>query len=201
MTEQLVYIVDDDEAVRDSLGLLFRSIGLQSRAFTSATEFLDVYTNDFTGCLVLDIRMPGMNGLELQDALITRESTLPIVFISGHGDIPMAVKAVKRGAIDFLAKPFRDQELLDCVQLAIKQNRERLSQESVQAGVRSRLQQLSPREREVLNSLVEGKANKVIAIELGISQRTVEVHRSKVMEKMDANSLAQLVKDITTVRD
>jgi two-component system response regulator FixJ len=198
-SEELVYVVDDDEAVRDSLEMLFRSVGLAARCFESAEEFLDSYEDSFNGCLVLDIRMPGMSGLELQEELIARHSAVSIVFISGHGDIPMAVMAVKKGALDFISKPFREQDLLDCVQGALKQNAERQDLAAAIQHTEKNLHLLSPREQEVLNLMIEGKANKVIAMELEISQRTVEVHRGNVMEKMGTRSLAQLVKMVTAL--
>jgi FixJ family two-component response regulator len=198
-SEELVYVVDDDEAVRDSLEMLFRSIGLPARCFKSAEEFLDSYEDSFNGCLVLDIRMPGMSGLELQEELIARHSAVSIVFISGHGDIPMAVMAVKKGALDFISKPFREQDLLDCVQRALKQSAAQQDLAAAAQHTEKNLNLLSPREREVLSLMIEGKANKVIALELEISQRTVEVHRSNVMEKMGTRSLAQLVKMVTAL--
>ncbi len=200
-SEQTVIIVDDDEAVRDSLEMLIRSIGLAAKSYDSGVTFLEHYDPNEMGCLILDIRMPVMSGLELQEELLLRNSTLPIIFISGHGDIPMAVKAVKKGAMDFISKPFREQELLDCVQRALKINDELKDRVSVQIAVAENLLKLSPREREVMDFMIEGNANKVIAIELSISQRTVEVHRARVMEKMDARSLAQLVKMIASLPD
>ncbi|MFT7470439.1 MAG: two-component system response regulator FixJ [Kiritimatiellia bacterium] len=200
-SKQTVIIIDDDEAVRDSLEMLMKSIGLASKSFDSAVRFLEQYDPEETGCLILDVRMPVMGGLELQDELLLRKSTLPIIFISGHGDIPMAVQAVKKGAMDFISKPFREQELLDCVQRALKYNDELQNRVSAHAAVAENLLKLSPREKEVMDFMIEGSANKVIAIELGISQRTVEVHRAHVMEKMGARSLAQLVKMIASLPD
>ena len=195
--QQTVYVIDDDDAVRDALTMLIKSIGLTVATFDSALSFLDQYDEKQLGCLVLDIRMPMMSGLELQDELISRESALPIIFISGHGDIPMAVKAVKKGAIDFIAKPFHDQELLDGIQRALRENMNVNDEITSRKEIIARKQKLSEREKQVLELMAEGIANKVIAIELNISQRTVEVHRAGVMAKMNAKSLAQLVKMVT----
>ena len=197
--EPLVFIIDDDEAVRDALDMLFRSVGLAVHSFQSAIEFLEEYDDSLSGCVVLDIRMPTMRGLELQEELISRKSTLPIIFISGHGDIPMAVSAVKKGAMDFISKPFRDQDLLDCVQRALKENARLQDRAGAYQAAANNLNLLTPREREVLDLMIEGKANKVIAADMDISQRTVEVHRGNVMEKMGTRSLAQLVKMVTTL--
>lgn len=189
-----VYIVDDDEAVRDALSMLVESVDLEPIAFSSALEFIEQYDDSFAGCLVLDIRMPGMSGLQLQEELKAKNSPLPIIFITGHGDIPMAVQAVKAGAIDFVSKPFRDQELLDCIQKALTDFSRNHQQHKERQTLASRLSTLTPREREVLHKMVEGKANKVIAAELNLSQRTVEVHRAHVMEKMETRSLAEIVR-------
>ena len=193
-----IFVVDDDDAVRDSLSDLIDSVGLAVATYPSAHEFLGVYDNARRGCLVLDIRMPGMSGLELQDRLNERGSTLPIVFITGHGDVPMAVEAMKRGAVDFIQKPFRDQELLDRINLALEQNRRRRDAEETKQDIAERIATLTRREREVMDMVIQGKANKVIAIDLGLSQRTVEVHRSHVMDKMKARTLAELVRMNTT---
>ncbi len=189
-----VFLVDDDDAVRDSVSLLMRSAGLRTREFASAAEFLEQYGRDQLGCLLLDVRMPGMSGLELQKELNRRNHTLPIVFISAHGDIPMAVEAVRRGAIDFIQKPFDDEELLDKVKQALHSSERRYEEESERLDIRRRVESLTAREREVMSQVVQGKANKVIASDLGVSQRTVEIHRARVMEKMQASSLAQLVR-------
>ncbi len=196
---KVVHIVDDDEAVRDSLEMLMKSVGLNVQSYESAIDFLDSVDADTSGCLVLDIRMPLMSGLELQDELISRHSLLPIIFISGHGDIPMAVKAVKKGAIDFISKPFQDQDLLDSVQRALREGDNLRNFQRTKMEVIDNLNKLSPREKQVLNLMVDGVANKVIALELQISQRTVEVHRANVMDKMNVSSLAQLVKSITSL--
>lgn len=189
-----VYIVDDDQAIRHAMEMLMRSVGLNYEIFHSGNDFLASHTNDRAGCLVLDIRMPGLGGLELQDKLNEMGSTLPIIFITGHGDVPMAVEAMQKGAIDFIQKPFRDQELLDRIGEAIKADQEKRTAREEQHAVRGRIEKLTNREREVLALVVTGKPNKVIAYELGVSQRTVEIHRARVMEKMEAKSLADLVR-------
>lgn len=192
--KQTVYIVDDDQAIRHAMELLMRSVGLDYEIFHSADEFLSGHTNNRAGCLVLDIRMPGLGGLELQEKLNEMGSTLPVIFITGHGDVPMAVEAMQKGAVDFIQKPFRDQELLDRISEALKTDQERRSARDEQAEVSGRLDKLTKREREVMDLVVTGKPNKVIAYELGVSQRTVEIHRARVMEKMEARSLADLVR-------
>jgi RNA polymerase sigma factor (sigma-70 family) len=194
-----VFIVDDDDAVRSSLRLLFKSLGLATTAYASAQEFLAGYDPDQPGCLVLDVRMPGMSGLELQQQLSMRGAMIPVIFITGHGDIPMAVEAMQHGAFDFLQKPFRDQDLLDRVQRAIERDAENRSAVRATEQIRERLESLTPREREVLDLVLQGKANKVIAGDLGVSQRTVEIHRARVMEKMEARSVAQLVRMVMDV--
>ena len=190
----IVFVVDDDDAVRDSLRDLLDSVGLKVSTYASALAFLNTHQEKQRGCLVLDIRMPGMSGLELQERLNRRGSTLPIVFITGHGDVPMAVEAMKRGAVDFIQKPFRDQELLDRINLALEQNRQRWDADETRHDIARRLATLTRREREVMDMVIQGKANKVIAIDLGLSQRTVEVHRAHVMDKMTARTLADLVR-------
>lgn len=196
MTEHdtTVFLVDDDEAVRDSLGLLMKSVALTSRSFSSAGEFLADYDPDCPGCLVLDIRMPGMSGMELQQKLIEMGAILPIIFITGHGDIPMAVEAMQRGAIDFIPKPFRDHELLDRINKALDDDRKNRDELLEREEVEKRIDKLTPREKQVLELVIQGKANKVIAGDLEVSQRTVEIHRARVMEKMQVRSLAQLVR-------
>ncbi len=189
-----VYVVDDDQAIRHAMELLMRSVGLDYEIFHSADQFLECYTEEFAGCLVLDIRMPGLGGLELQQKLIELDSALPIIFITGHGDVPMAVEAMQKGAVDFIQKPFRDQELLDRIGEALKSDREMRSVREEKAEVSARLDKLTKREHEVLDLVVTGKPNKIIAYELGVSQRTVEIHRARVMEKMEAKSLADLVR-------
>ena len=189
-----VYVVDDDDAVRNSLRMLLKSVGIPAVAYGSARGFLSAYHAELPGCLVLDVRMPGMSGLELQEELNRLGAVIPVIFITGHGDIPMAVEAMQHGAFDFLQKPFRDQDLIDRVQRALTtdvQNRATLAEEH---RIAERYASLTPREREVLALVTKGKANKVMAGDLGVSQRTVEIHRARVMEKMHANSLAQLVR-------
>lgn len=195
--EETVFIIDDDEAVRDSTEMLVMSVGLKAKTFKSALEFLEHYSEQLFGCLILDVRMPKMDGLELQDELNSRNSTLPIIFISGHGDIPMAVKAIRKGAADFIAKPFRDQELLDSLQKALRENEKAFIKHNSEQETYAKLATLSAREKQVLTQMIDGHANKVIAADLNISQRTVEVHRAHVMDKMRMKSLAQLVKAIS----
>jgi two-component system, LuxR family, response regulator FixJ len=189
----LVYLVDDDEAVRDALGLLFRSIGLDCRLFASALEFLEAYDPRRHSCLVADIRMPGLSGLDLQQRLNEQRADVPVIFITGHGDVPMAVNAMKSGASDFVQKPFRDQDLIDRIHKALAQDRERREVRAEQNVIRERLALLTPRETEVMQRVVRGQANKVIALDLGVSQRTVELHRARVMRKLKMRSLAELV--------
>jgi FixJ family two-component response regulator len=189
-----VYIVDDDEAVRNSLRLLLKALGQPAAAYGSAQDFLAAFDPQWRGCLVLDIRMPGMSGLELQQELNTRGALMPIIFITGHGDVPMAVEAMQHGAMDFLQKPFRDQDLLDRINRALEKDRAGRELLGNRERIRARIADLTPREKEVLTLVTQGKANKVIAADMGLSQRTVEIHRAHVMEKMGANSLAHLVR-------
>lgn len=189
-----VFIVDDDPAIRFAMQALMDSVNIEHEIFASGDEFLENVADERAGCLVLDIRMPGLGGLELQDELVKRGTTLPIIFITGHGDVPMAVDAMQKGAVDFIQKPFRDQDLLDRIREALKTDQERREEQQKHAEVAERLARLTNREREVFDLVVTGKPNKVIAYELGVSQRTVEIHRARVMEKMQARSLADLVK-------
>lgn len=189
-----VFIVDDDPAIRFAMQALMDSVNIEHEIYSSGDEFLEHVDDHRPGCLVLDIRMPGLGGLELQEELIKRDSTLPIIFITGHGDVPMAVDAMQKGAVDFIQKPFRDQDLLDRIREALKTDAERREEQQKHAEVAERLARLTNREREVFDLVVTGKPNKVIAYELGVSQRTVEIHRARVMEKMQARSLADLVK-------
>ncbi|MDJ0813617.1 MAG: response regulator transcription factor [Woeseiaceae bacterium] len=189
-----VFIVDDDPAIRFAMQALMDSVNIEHEIYSSGDEFLENVDDHRAGCLVLDIRMPGLGGLELQEELIKRDSTLPIIFITGHGDVPMAVDAMQKGAVDFIQKPFRDQDLLDRIREALKTDAERREEQQKHAEVAERLARLTNREREVFDLVVTGKPNKVIAYELGVSQRTVEIHRARVMEKMQARSLADLVK-------
>ena len=189
-----VCIVDDDEAVRSALKLLLKTLGVPVLAYGSAQEFLAAFDPQRQGCLVLDIRMPGMSGLELQQELNARGALAPIIFITGHGDVPMAVEAMQHGAMDFLQKPFRDQDLLDRINKALEKDRAGRELLGNRERIQARIADLTPREREVLALVTAGKANKVIAADLNLSQRTVEIHRAHVMEKMGANSLAHLVR-------
>ena len=194
-----VFVVDDDESVRGSLRFLLRSAGLESRAFGSAQEFLAAYDAAQPGCLVLDVRMPGMSGLELQQELNLRGAVLPVIFITGHGDIPMAVEAMQHGAHDFLQKPFRDEDLIERVRRALAKDAKARAALEEHKAIRGRLDSLTPREREVLVLMARGKPNKIMAHELGVSQRTVEIHRARVMEKSGASSLAELVRMVMDV--
>ena len=189
-----VFVVDDDPMIRIAMQALMESVDLVHEIFSSGDEFLENVSEQRAGCLVLDIRMPGLGGLELQEELIRRGSTLPIIFITGHGDVPMAVDAMQKGAVDFIQKPFRDQDLLDRVREALISDEEQRKIQQEHKAVAERLARLTNREREVFDLVVTGKPNKVIAYELGVSQRTVEIHRARVMEKMQARSLADLVK-------
>jgi two-component system response regulator FixJ len=186
--------VDDDDGMRRALSLLLNTVGYKTAAFASPKEFLDKFKPNTGGCLVLDIRMPGMSGLELQQHLNRMGSLLPVIFVTGHGDVPMAVQAMKEGAFEFLQKPFRDQDLLDRINHALEQDKEIRSTLARRADVLRRFESLTPREKEVMAMVVDGVANKVIAVDLGLSERTVEIHRAKVMEKMGARSVAHLVK-------
>jgi len=189
----VVCVVDDDAAARSSLRLLLKSLGLAAAAYESAASFLESYDPHQPGCLLLDIRMAGMSGLELQQVLNQRGCITPVIFITGHADVPMAVEAMQQGAFDFLQKPFRDQELLDRVQRAIAKDHSIREQLRGNETIRRRLESLTGREHDVLQLVASGAPNKIIAYKLGISQRTVEIHRARVMEKMNAESLAQLV--------
>lgn len=189
-----VYIVDDDPDVRDGMRLLMRSVGLPVETFASGDEFLERYERELAGCLVLDIRMPGLGGLELQERLLALGSSLPIIFITGHADVPMAVEAMQKGAFDFIEKPVRDQDLLERISEALDVHRRRRSREASLSEIEARYSKLTKREREVMVLVIAGKPNKVIARELGASQRTIEIHRSRVMSKMQARSLAELVR-------
>ena len=189
-----VFVVDDDPAIRQSLRWLIESVGLNVKVFSTAQEFLEGYDPSTPGCLVLDIRMPGMSGLDLQNELATRKIQVPIIIITGHAEVPVAVRALKAGAMDFIEKPFSDQLLLDRIRRAIEVDAQSRRVRSEQAEVDARLGQLTPRERQVMDLVIAGKANKVIASELGLSPKTVEVHRAHVMKKMQVASLADLVR-------
>ncbi len=198
MTEQtqpqLVYVIDDDDAVRDAIGMLLDSADLAYCSFASADDFLAAYDDGQRGCLVLDIRMPGITGLELQHRLADIGSALPIIFITGHGDVPMAVEAIRQGAFDFLRKPVDETSFIDRIHNALDQESGDWHQRLDRDQNRERIESLTEREQEVFRLVTEGLANKVIASDLGISERTVEVHRSQVMKKLDAKTLAQLVR-------
>ena|ERR1700733_1754913 len=190
----VVFVVDDDVSIQDALRNLFRSVGLNVKTFGSAQEFLSSRHPDVSGCLVLDVRLPGLSGLDLQRQLVEANLRLPIIFITGHGDIQMSVRAMKAGAVEFLTKPFRDQDLLDAVQQAIDKDRAARKQRAEVAELRGRLESLSPREREVIDLVVRGLLNKQIAATLGTSEATIKLHRGRVMEKMQAESLADLIR-------
>lgn len=192
--DETVYIVDDEETVRRSLSRLVRSVGLNAETFGSAQAFLDHGRPDRPACLVLDVRLPGLSGLDLQSALGPIQHRVPIIFISGRGNIPMSVRAMKGGAMDFLRKPLESQELLDAIQRALARSREGLAQEAERARIERRLANLTPREREVLALVVTGMLNKQIAAALGAAEKTVKVHRGRVMKKMEADSVADLVR-------
>ena len=195
MPEPTVYVVDDEPTIRDSLAMLLRSVGLQSRTFASAKDFLGGYQRGLPACLVADVRMPGMSGLELQEALRATDSALPVIIITGHGDITMAVRAMKAGAADFIEKPFNEQVLIDAVHRALAQQQPAAAPPSAsRAELEARVVTLTPRERDVFLLIAEGRPNKVVATRLGLSTRTVEVHRAKVMEKLQARSLADVVR-------
>jgi RNA polymerase sigma factor (sigma-70 family) len=196
MTElqPVVFIVDDDASVRDALMRLIHSVGLRVELFGSAQEFLQYRRPDVPSCLVLDVRLPGMGGLDLQRQLARANTQIPIIFITAHGDIPMSVHAMKAGAVEFLTKPFRDQDLLDAIQIALERDRARLQREAEIAVLREHFESLTQREREVVAMVVSGMPNKQIAADIGITENTVKVHRSRAMEKMQAQSLADLVK-------
>ena len=194
LAKATVFIVDDDDGVRRALGTLMESVGYAHVAYSSAIEFLRHFDAAQPGCLVLDIRMPEMSGLELQVELNRRSLHIPVIIVSGHGDVPMAVDAMKKGAFDFVQKPFRDQDLLDRVNRALQADAAVRQESAGKDEVLRRWSTLTPREKEVMALIVEGKANKVIAMDLTLSERTVEIHRARVMEKMTARSVAHLVK-------
>jgi RNA polymerase sigma factor (sigma-70 family) len=196
----VVFVVDDDPSVRSSLKLLIGSEGLQVESFDSADTFLQRKPPDAPSCLVLDVRLRGLSGLDFQRQLAARNIRIPIVFITGHGDIPMTVKAMKAGAIEFLTKPFRDQDLLDAVRTGLEQDRARREREKQVTDLQQRFNSLTPREQEVISMVVSGMLNKQIAGQLGTAENTVKVHRSRAMEKMRAQSFAELVRMIETLK-
>lgn len=189
-----VFIVDDDDAVRDSLQILLTVEGYRIETFESGVAFLEAFGAGRPGCLLADVRMPDMSGLDLQEILNERHASLPVIIMTGHGDVPMAVRVMKAGAVDFIEKPFSDTSILDGVRRALAQAGRAAADRTFAADATARLEALTPREREVLDRLVAGRPNKVIAFELGISPRTVEIHRARVMEKMQADSLSHLVR-------
>ena len=192
--ESIVYVIDDDASVRDSLKSLFGSVGLNVELFEFADDFLQIQHPDVACCLVVDVRLPGLSGLEFQGELAKAGTDLPIIFMTGHGDIPMTVQAMKAGALEFLTKPCRDQELLDAVRLAIERDRARRKDEKNITGLKSRFASLTAREKQVVGFVTSGLLNKQIAAELGISVVTVKMHRGNIMRKMRARSLADLVR-------
>jgi FixJ family two-component response regulator len=192
--DSIVYVVDDDSSVREAIKSLIRSVGLRVETFGTAQEFLKSARPDAPGCVVLDVRLPGLSGLDLQRELAANGINLPVIFITGHGDIPMSVRAMKAGALEFLTKPFRDQDLLDAIQQALERDRGARQQRSETAELRERFDSLTAREREVMSLVVSGLLNKQIAGELGTSEVTIKIHRSQVMKKMGAGSLAELVR-------
>jgi RNA polymerase sigma factor (sigma-70 family) len=190
----LVHVIDDNASVRRALKRLLSSVGIDAVTFSSAQSFLDAGLTDAPSCVVLDVRMPGMSGLELQDRLIATGHEIPIVFITGHGDIAMAVKAMKKGAVDFLPKPFNDQDLIDAIHRALAQNERLRADQAERDEILERLERLTPREREVMELVITGLLNKQVASELGTTEKTIKVHRARVMEKMEVESLAELVR-------
>ncbi|MHC4758401.1 MAG: response regulator transcription factor [Planctomycetota bacterium] len=189
-----VFIVDDEKAMRESLRTLMETVGLNAQTYSSADEFLKDYDEKIHGCLVVDVRLPGMSGLELQAKLVQEKIELPVIIITGHGDVPMAVQAMKLGALNFIEKPFRDQVLLDNIQKAIDLDEKIRNEQNKYVQSKRKLEQLTPREKEIMNFLVTGKPNKAIAFELGISQKTVDFHRANILKKMNVDSVVELVR-------
>ncbi len=189
-----VFVVDDDDAVRNAISRLLKSVDLHSETFGSAQDFLDNYDPGRPGCLVLDVRMPGMSGLDLQEILTTKRIMIPVIIVTGHADVPMAVRAMKMGATDFIEKPFNPQALLDSIKQAVVKDTKLREVQSKQMEIAECIAQLTPRERDVMELMIVGKANKVIASDLGLSQKTVEFHRSNVMKKMGVSNAAELVR-------
>lgn len=196
-----VHVVDDNNVVQEAVQMLLRTAGIRCQIYPAAQDFLDEYHGQMAGCLLLDVIMPGMSGLELQQALNERHSILPIVFMTAHGDVPTAVSAIQSGAVDFIMKPFDDQELLRCINKALERDVHQRLLLRERHEIERRLHSLSEREREIMDMVVNGKANKVIAADLELSQRTVEIHRARVMDKMQATSLAHLVRMVIAVEE
>jgi FixJ family two-component response regulator len=192
--QSVVFVIDDDEAVRDALKRLLGSVGLRAETYASASEFLHGKRPDTSSCLVLDVRLPGLSGLDFQSELAKAQIHLPIIFLTGHGDVPMSVRAMKAGAVEFLIKPFREQDLLDAVQIALARDRERRENDKLTSSLRARFDSLTPREQEIIALVASGLMNKQIAAEIGVSEVTVKVHRGNVMRKMGAKSLADLIR-------
>lgn len=192
--DAMVFVIDDDISVREALHSLMRSVGLPVQTFANAQEFLACERPPCASCLVLDVRMPGMSGLELQQELIRRDQAIPIIFITSHGDIPMTVRAIKSGAIEFLPKPFRDEDLLDAIKIALETDRQTRKDRLELRMLRKRYESLTPREREVMALIVQGRLNKQAAAELGVTEITIKVHRHRVLEKMGVRSLPDLVR-------
>ncbi len=197
--EPLVFIVEDDESMRRALSNLFQSVGLEVEVFGSASEMLQSRLPDVASCLVLDVRLPGLSGLDFQAELAKANIHIPIIFMTGHGDIPMTVRAMKGGAVDFLTKPFRDQDMLDAVTVAIERDRKRREADKIVANLQTHFETLTPREREILALVSSGLMNKQIAAELGLAEITVKIHRGHIMKKMGAKSLADLVRKAETL--
>ena len=200
MPNGVVFVVDDDPSVRSSLKFLISTVGLQVETFESAETALQKLSPEAPSCLVLDVRLRGLSGLDLQGELAARNCQVPIVFITGHGDIPMTVRAMKAGAVEFLTKPFRDQELLDAVRIALERDRARRQRESERTELQQRFDSLTSREREVISLVVAGKLNKEIAHQLGAAENTIKVHRSRAVEKMHAQSVAELVRMMEKIK-
>jgi len=192
--QPIVFVVDDDPLVRGSVSSLLRSVGLQTRVFGSASEFLQEKRPALQSCLVLDVRLPGVSGLDFQAELSSRNIQIPIIFMTGHGDIPMTVRAMKAGAVEFLTKPFREQDMLDAVKLALERDQGRIESEKVSSGLKSNFATLTPREQEIMALVASGLMNKQVAGKIGLSEITVKVHRGRIMQKMGARSLADLVR-------
>jgi FixJ family two-component response regulator len=197
--QAIAHVIDDDISLRDALDLLFPSVGLDVRTYTSVQEFLDAGAHDGPGCIVLDVRLPGISGLDFQSRRDGFGVHLPIVLMTGHGDVPMSVQAMKAGAVDFLPKPFRDQDMIDAVTAAIERDRERRAADSAAADMRDRYASLSPREQQVMTMVTAGKMNKQVAFELGLSEITVKTYRGAVMQKMAARTFADLVRMADTL--